>query len=492
MRVGLNARMLAASMLVAAIVAGTFVALLLAISGLRDASRQAQRSDQITAAANQLERSAIDLETGERGYVITGQQRFLKPWETARSVIPAQERELGSLVRDASLRQDERAVVLAVGGYIRTWSIPMVALASTDRAAAAHRTTSGVGKAKMDHVRALFAGFLLRNGQLSTSRAASATAAGSRAVLVGVLGLLGSALLILFAGGYLAKAVVAPVRRLAGAAARLEEGDLSARVPDVGHTEIAELARTFNRMASSLEDNQAELKQSLRQQQEANDELDAFSYSVSHDLRAPLRAIDGFSRLLIDEYTDDLPADGRRYVGLVRRNTQQMGRLIDGLLSFSRLGQQQLSKRTVVVQQLAAEVVIDAEHQQNGRVIEISVGTLPPALADPMLVTQVLANLLSNAIKYTGEREVARIEIGSDQQMGHAVYFVRDNGVGFDMRHADKLFQVFQRLHRAEDYDGTGLGLALVARIVKRHGGKVWAEATPNEGATFYFTLEGR
>jgi signal transduction histidine kinase len=367
----------------------------------------------------------------------------------------------------------------------------MVALARTDPAAAAKRTASGVGKGKMDHVRALFTGFLLRNGRLSTSRGASATTAGGRAVLVGVLGLLGSALLILFSGGYLAKAVVSPVRRLAGAAARLEEGDLSARVPDAGHTEIAELARTFNGMASSLEDNQAELKQSLRQQQEANDELDAFSYSVSHDLRAPLRAIDGFSRLLIDEYNDDLPADGRRYVGLVRRNTQQMGRLIDGLLSFSRLGQLQLSKRTVAMQDLAAEAVTDAQAQQNGRVIEISVGALPPALADPMLVTQVLANLLSNGIKYTGEREVARIEIGSGQHMGHAVYFVRDNGVGFDMRHADKLFQVFQRLHRAEDYDGTGLGLALVARIVKRHGGQVWAEATPNEGATFYFTLEG-
>jgi signal transduction histidine kinase len=485
MKVGLNGRMLAASLLLAAIVAGAFTALLLAIGSLRGASRAAQRSDQVAAAANDLERLAIDLETGERGYIVTGQRRFLEPWATALRGIPAKERALSSLLRDPGQQRREQAIARAIGTYSRTWSIPTVTLARTDLAAAVREIATGMGKRKTDHIRALFTGFLLENSRLSTSQRARASAAGDRAVLLGSLGLGGSSLLILLFGGYLARAVVAPVRRLARAAARLGEGDLSTRVPDARGAEIGELARTFNRMAAALEESRSELENQ-------NAELDAFSYSVSHDLRAPLRAIDGFSRLLLDEYAGDLPPDGRRYLGLVSKNTQEMGTLIDGLLSFSRLGQQQLGKRTVGVDALAREVVDELEAEREGRSVEVSIGTLPPARADPTLLRQVLTNLVSNAFKYTRERELARIEIGSDQSDGLPVYFVRDNGVGFDMRYAGKLFQVFQRLHRAEEYEGTGLGLALVARIVKRHGGRIWAEARPDEGATFYFTLEGR
>jgi signal transduction histidine kinase len=227
------------------------------------------------------------------------------------------------------------------------------------------------------------------------------------------------------------------------------------------------------------------------QLEEANRELGAFSYSVSHDLRAPLRAIDGFSRLLLDEYADELPSDARRYLGLVGKNAQEMSRLIDGLLTFSRLGQQRLSKRSVKVDTLAREVVAELDAERSGRAVEISIGALPSAQADPTLLRQVLVNLLSNALKYTRQREAAKIEIGFHEHGGPPVFFVRDNGVGFDTRYANKLFQVFQRLHRAEEYEGTGLGLALVARIVRRHGGRIWAEAKPDEGATFYFTLEG-
>jgi light-regulated signal transduction histidine kinase (bacteriophytochrome) len=336
----------------------------------------------------------------------------------------------------------------------------------------------------MDRIRALFATFLAENSRLGAGQRARAQAAGDRAVLLGALGLGGSLLLILLFGGYLARAVVAPVRRLAHASARLGEGDLSTRVSERGGAEIGELAHTFNRMAGSLEQNRAELESQ-------NAELDAFSYSVSHDLRAPLRAIDGFSRILLDEYAGDLPPEGRRYLGLVSRNTQEMGRLIDGLLAFSRLGQQQLDRRAVDVEAVAREVVAELESAAAARTVEISVAALPGARADATLLRQVFRNLVSNAFKYTRERDPARIEIGSDGGAGRAVYFVRDNGVGFDMRYADKLFHVFQRLHRAEEYEGTGVGLALVARIVKRHGGRIWAEARPGEGATFYFTLEG-
>jgi light-regulated signal transduction histidine kinase (bacteriophytochrome) len=170
-----------------------------------------------------------------------------------------------------------------------------------------------------------------------------------------------------------------------------------------------------------------------------------------------------------------------------------MSGLIDGLLIFARLGQQSLSKRMVSLEDVARAVISDLEAEHNGRHVDVVVGPLPHVSADPTLVRQVLFNLVSNAMKYTRGREPARVELGSRPADGTQVVFVRDNGVGFDMRYADKLFQVFQRLHRAEDYEGTGtgIGLALTARIVERHGGRIWAEAAPDEGATFYFTLEG-
>jgi light-regulated signal transduction histidine kinase (bacteriophytochrome) len=222
----------------------------------------------------------------------------------------------------------------------------------------------------------------------------------------------------------------------------------------------------------------------------ANKELEAFSYSVSHDLRAPLRAMDGFSRILLEDYSSQLPPEAGRYLRIVRENTQQMGHLIDDLLAFSRLGRQALNKQAIATADLVRQVLADLRAEQEGRYVEIVMGELPPCQADPGLLRQVWMNLLSNALKYTRKCEVARIEIGCQKQDGETVYFVRDNGTGFDMQYADKLFGVFQRLHRTEDYEGTGVGLAIVQRIVHRHGGRVWAEAAPGEGATFCFTLK--
>jgi light-regulated signal transduction histidine kinase (bacteriophytochrome) len=225
---------------------------------------------------------------------------------------------------------------------------------------------------------------------------------------------------------------------------------------------------------------------------ELNADLEAFSYSVSHDLRAPLRAIEGFSQIIVRDHADELSAEAQRYIAIVRRNALEMGVLIDGLLEFSRLGQRQLSKREVDMQKLCAQVVEELRSTPDGEQAVISIGSLPSARADPTLVRQVLVNLLSNGLKYSRGRHPVRIAVGASQRRGETAYWVRDNGAGFDMSHADKLFNVFQRLHSAEEYEGTGVGLALVARIVKRHGGRVWAEAVPDEGATFFFTLADR
>jgi light-regulated signal transduction histidine kinase (bacteriophytochrome) len=217
-------------------------------------------------------------------------------------------------------------------------------------------------------------------------------------------------------------------------------------------------------------------------------ELEAFSYSVSHDLRAPLRAIDGFSRILLKQCGTTLSAESHGHLQRVRDNTVQMGRLVDDLLTFARLGRKPLSKQQVSTGTVVEQVLRDLRQQADGRSVSVSVGEMPPLWGDPALLKQVFVNLIDNAFKYTRMRAEAAIEIGSREIGGEQVFFVRDNGAGFDMRYANNLFGVFQRLHRAEDFEGTGVGLAIVQRIVQRHGGRVWAEAVVDQGATFSFT----
>jgi signal transduction histidine kinase len=223
----------------------------------------------------------------------------------------------------------------------------------------------------------------------------------------------------------------------------------------------------------------------------ANKELEAFSYSVSHDLRAPLRAVDGFSRIVLEDYASELSEEGRGFLNRVRENAINMGQLIDDLLAFSRLGRQPLKKESIVTTELARQVLDELKQEQNGRRIKASVADLPNCMGDPKLLKQVFVNLLSNALKYTRKCEVVHIKVGWEQINGEPVYFVKDNGAGFDMKYADKLFGVFQRLHRSEEYEGTGVGLAIVQRVINRHGGRIWAEAVIDNGANFYFTLGG-
>ncbi len=221
----------------------------------------------------------------------------------------------------------------------------------------------------------------------------------------------------------------------------------------------------------------------------ANRELEAFSYSVSHDLRAPLRAMDGFARILMADHAGGLTAQGARILEKISENARQMSRLVDGLLSFSRFSRQAISPQPVPMDKLVAEVIESQRPHMEDRQVAFSVGDLPVSLGDPTLLRQVWTNLISNALKFTRGRDDARIEIGVCEADGEPAYFVKDNGVGFDMKYADKLFGVFQRLHSAEDYEGTGIGLATVQRIIHRHGGRVWATAEPGRGAVFYFTV---
>jgi len=208
-------------------------------------------------------------------------------------------------------------------------------------------------------------------------------------------------------------------------------------------------------------------------------------------LRAPLRHIDGFSSLLIENYASQMPAEAQRLLKFVSSSAQRMGQLIDDLLHFSRLGRQQLSKQPVNISGLVHDVLEELRKELGGRSVELLVGELPDTVGDSSLLKQVFINLLSNACKFTRAKEKAIIEVGWRQQGDEGVYFVKDNGAGFNMKHADKLFGVFQRLHRQEEFEGTGVGLSIVQRIVHRHGGRIWAEAGLDKGAAFYFTLPG-
>jgi light-regulated signal transduction histidine kinase (bacteriophytochrome) len=252
-------------------------------------------------------------------------------------------------------------------------------------------------------------------------------------------------------------------------------------------------ARLYARVKQHAEELEQRVQERTSELQAANKELEAFSYSVSHDLRAPLRAVDGYARMLEEDYAGALDAEGSRLLGVVRENSRKMGQLIDDLLAFARLGRAPLQTRPVQMTPLVQQMMDEMRSDTDGRKIDFAVGALGSAHVDPALFRHALSNLLSNAIKFTRGRDPAVVEIGRRDGNGAGepvVYYVKDNGAGFDMKYYDKLFGVFQRLHSAEEFPGTGVGLAIVQRVIQRHGGRVWADAKPGEGATFYFTLQ--
>jgi light-regulated signal transduction histidine kinase (bacteriophytochrome) len=218
-------------------------------------------------------------------------------------------------------------------------------------------------------------------------------------------------------------------------------------------------------------------------------ELEAFTYSISDDMRGPLRAIDGFSRVLMEEYPERLDVEGQRLLNIIRSNARSMSELIDGLLTFSRLGKQPLDQADINMEELAKSVFDEVQAANRERQVVLEVQALPPAFGDRAMIRQILYNLISNAFKFTRPKRNPVIEIGFQNGGSQNTYYVRDNGVGFDMQYSSKLFGVFQRLHNVDEFEGAGVGLALVQRMVLRNGGRVWADGKPGEGATFYFSL---
>jgi len=303
-------------------------------------------------------------------------------------------------------------------------------------------------------------------------------------VLIGALG-----------AWWVSRGITNPLRRFTTAAAAIASGDLGQQVDVPGTDELARLGRSFNVMASEVQRARSDLEHQVVERtqalRETNAELEAFSYSVSHDLRAPLRAIHGFARILLEDHGTELQPEAKRVLGVIDENTRRMGQLIDDLLSFSRLGRKELDTAPVDMTELVRTVADEIRRSAGDRPLEITIGPLPPARGDRDMLRQAITNLLDNAAKFTRRRAPGQIEVGHRADGAETVYYVKDNGAGFDPRYAGKLFGVFQRLHRAEEFEGTGVGLAIVQRIVLRHGGRVWAEGQLDAGATFSFTLRG-
>jgi signal transduction histidine kinase len=457
----------------------------------------------------------VDIQSSVRGYVITEDPSYLDPYKQAVREIPGEIELLKTQISDdpQQLARLENLAVIAAERMAVAEELKNL-VDNGKQAEAIAYVKSGIGKRVMDEFREGMNVLLAeeeRKDKIRRQEIQNSWQQFDRLLVGGVAANLFLALALVF---LFTRGIGYRLQTLTENAKALAEGKKLA-TPITGNDEIAILDRTFHQMAQALQEAHDELEskveertrelwqateeikklnESLEQRvierteqlKAANKELEAFSYSVSHDLRAPLRAIDGFSRIFIEDYADKLDDEGRRILDVIRKNAQNMGQLIDDLLAFSRLGRKQIETSIIDMSELAQDACTQIQLCPK---TQIKIGQLPAATGDRTLIRQVFINLLSNAVKYSGTKEKALVEVGGQSENGENIYYVRDHGVGFDMKYADKLFGVFQRLHSIEEFEGTGVGLAIVQRIIHRHGGRVWAEAEVGKGATFYFAL---
>jgi signal transduction histidine kinase len=310
-----------------------------------------------------------------------------------------------------------------------------------------------------------------------------------RVVMVFLAGLILIAMTTGGAAWLIHRSVLAPLGRLEQATREVAAGNWTFKLDIGGNDEIGEMSRNFDAMTNALQSSFAQIERSNQELAALNKEIEAFSYSVSHDLRAPLRSMDGFSLALLEDYGDQLDEQARDYLHRIRAASQRMGRLIDELLGLSRVTRADLAVRAVDLSAIAHEIAASLEQQQPERSVQWEIDPGLTIHADKSLVQIAMQNLLENAWKFTAKTSPAVIRVGRSEHDGQPTCFVADNGVGFDMKYADRLFGAFQRLHHESEFAGTGIGLAIVQRIVRRHEGRIWAEAQPGRGATFFFTV---
>jgi signal transduction histidine kinase len=480
--------MVVASGAFALLIGAVFVLLVFAIRGQRDSANRAIRAQQAISAGNKLEKLAIDLETGVRGYVASGAKPvFLQPYTAARQAYPAQARELDSLVHDnPTAVKSATGIQSAIDDYVNLYSIPMISLARDRIDVARSVIVNGTGPTRIEAIRRQFQQLFNNERVLADKRTKQASSRANTAVWIGIGGLVLGLGAVLVLALYLSRSVVRPVRDVAEGAERVARGDLSARAPDQRGDELGDLGRAFNTMATSLEHSRDEVVARTAELERSNAELDQFAAVTSHDLKEPLQTVTVFAGLLDRDYRDRLDDSGKTFLDSILAGTDRMRTLIRDLLEYSRVGHGELQREPVPADELLdrARENLAAAIAQKGATLTSD--PLPTVHADAKQLCQVFQNLLSNALKFSDD-DIPEVHVSASLFPSEWRFSVRDNGIGIDPRHAERIFQPFARLGAAKE--GTGIGLAICQKIVEHHGGKIWVEGRPGAGSVFHFTI---
>lgn len=440
-----------------------------------DSERLIRHTHELRTTTERLYAALLSADTGLRGYLLTHDDAFLAPYRAAETELPALRERLNALVRDPAVRAQLPELNILID---RRTAQRRQVLSASGASDITERLRTG--RETMSALRAVIDSMTGAQDRLLAARTAAHDRSRRihRSILVGglALGALGGVVATLL----LTTGVVRRAQQLEGAAGALAAGEPLETPVREARDELGRVDAAMRRASRLLLERESALRG-------LNRELEAFSYSVSHDLRAPLRSIDGFSQALLEDYDDKLDATGRQYLMRSRAAAQRMAQLIDDILMLSRVTRAGLRPSAVDLSAVAQEIAAGLREQEPDRTAEWRIQPDLRVIGDPQLLRIALDNLLGNAWKFTGRRDTAVIEFGRADTNG--TFVVRDNGAGFDMTYADKLFGAFQRLHASAEFPGTGIGLATVQRIISKHGGRIWAEGAADRGAAFYFTL---
>ena len=469
--------------------ASAFAVMIVAVDDQRAAGRQALRSQEAVSAGTELETSLVDLENGLRGYIATGRERLLEPFEIAREAYPGQVERLSELVADEPAQQAAVAQIKAdIDDYVSLWALPLLNLASdTSLADARSVLLTGTGRERLDELRELFAQLFARERAVAAQRERSAERKSDYAVWLGYGGLL---LVLVVAAGlwvYLRRVILRPVLQVAQATEVVASGDLTAQVPARREDELGTLARAFNSMTASLAESRGALDQRTEELERSNRELEQYAQVTSHDLQAPVATIRMYGELLERRVGQSDDPQTRQLLTGIRSSADHMATLIRDLLQYSRVGRGKPVREEVDAAAVVQRALENLAGPIGERGAQVDVGDLPKVLGDAGQLCQVFQNLIGNGIKFSSTDE-PRVGITARIEDGMCRFSVTDNGVGIEPDEAERIFDPFHR-SAPSAYEGTGIGLAIARKIVSYHGGRIWAHRRPEGGSVFHFTV---
>lgn len=477
--------------LLALALGAAFTVMVIAIEDQRAAGRQALRSQEAVSAGTELETSLISLENGLRGYVATGRERLLEPFETARRAYPRQVERLAELVADDPEHQEAvRQIEADIDDYVSLWALPLLNLASDSLIDARSVLRTGTGRERLEALRRRFAELFARERRAAAQRERSAERKSDYAVGLGYGGL---GLVLLVAAGlwlYVRQVILRPVLAVAAATEVVATGDLTAHVPARREDELGRLAGAFNSMTDSLAGSRRELDQRTLELERSNRELEQYAQVTSHDLQAPVATIRMYGELLERRVAPADDPQTRQLLTGIRSSADHMASLIRDLLQYSRVGRGSVAREQVDAGAVVRRALENLAGPIGERGAQIEVGELPVVLGDAGQLCQVFQNLIGNGIKFSASDQ-PRVRVTAAPEDGFCRFSVSDNGVGIDPQEAERIFDPFHRAAPA-GFDGTGIGLAIARKIVNHHGGRIWARPRPDGGSVFHFTVPHR